>query len=117
VEDYRGDGKITNGGGAMQIHRLKLGEAIEGSIDRIEVRENSMIVIIAGVQLRYSRHGPEGRTLMRRLKENDLGRQVIIARLPQQIRVVWVDNNHSDDKLDPFWNWCCERFGIPEGVQ
>ena len=101
----------------MRFHRLKLGEAIEGPIERIEAREKSIIAIIAGVQLRYSRYSPEGRTLMRRIKDNDRGRRVIIAKLPKQLRVVWVDDDPSDEKSDPFWDWCCERFRIPEGVQ
>ena len=98
------------------FHRLRSLEAVEGPLERFDVIGKYVFITVAGFPLRYTRHSSEGRTILRRLHQRDIGRRVIIAKLPNQLRIVWAKEDPLIEIQDRFWDYCCEKFGIPEGV-
>ena len=99
----------------MKFHRLKPYEGIFGPIDGMIIEEFSISVTIAGVTIRYPQLSREGKFLMKHLHQDHIGRKVGILNCGKNLRIRWMDNQKKE-KPDPFKKWCCERFGIPEGV-
>lgn len=116
MEDNAGDGEINKGGRILRFHRLKPFEGIFGPIESIELEDHTIMITIAGVTLRYPQLSREGKFLKKRIHQDYIGRKVGILNCRKQLRIRWMDNDNIDMKPDPFKKWCCERYGIPEGV-